>query len=143
MEAVEAYLALGSNMGDRRANISKALEMISALPGTSLERVSDTMESAADGFDGPDFLNCCCAVRTSLTPNALLSALKGIERALGRTDEGIVVDSEGKRVYKDRTMDIDILTYGDMEIMTGKLQIPHPRMKERGFVMKPLGQIMK
>jgi len=138
----EVFLALGSNMGDRRANIEAALERIGRLPGTRLEKVSDIIESKAEGFEGGDFLNCCCRIVTTLEAERLLDEVKGIERLLGREDEGVKEDQQGRRIYSDRPIDIDILLYGDRKIYTENLQIPHPRMNEREFVMVPLKQIM-
>lgn len=138
----EVFLALGSNMGDRRANIEVALEQIGKLWGTRLEKVSDIIESKAAEFDGGNFLNCCCRIVTTLEAERLLDEVKGIERQLGRENEGVKKDPQGRRIYSDRPIDIDILLYGDRKIYTEKLQIPHPRMNEREFVMVPLKQII-
>lgn len=140
---VKAYLGLGSNLGDRRENLEKALRAIAAIPHTELEEVSGIMESKAFGFDGADFLNCCCRIETDLVPQKLLEILKGIEQSMGRESKVPVYDADGRRIYSDRPIDIDILLYGDMKIDEENLQIPHPRMLERDFVMIPLNEIKK
>lgn len=141
MARIEVYLSLGSNMGDRKASLEKALEMIGDLPGTTLERVSDMMETEAVGFEGADFLNCCCRIATELEPLELLERLKGIEEQMGRRSRAPRYDEDGKRIYSDRPIDIDILLYGDLTVNEETLQIPHPHMLERDFVMVPLNEI--
>lgn len=143
MSRTEAYLSLGSNMGDRKANLDEALERVGKLPGTSLEAVSDVIETEAVGFEGGDFLNCCCMVATELEPLELLGQLKRIEGEMGRRIKAPVYDEKGARIYSDRPIDIDILLYGEEKIDEENLQIPHPRMLERDFVMIPLRQINK
>lgn len=87
------------------------------------------------------FLNCCVRISTAIPPHRLLEALKGIERKLGRTNEGIRKNEQGQRIYSDRPIDIDILLYGKRRIDRPDLQVPHPRMYERDFVMRPLREI--
>lgn len=150
---MKAYLSLGSNKGDRSGNISGALSAISSLPDTVIEAVSDIIVTPAQGqweteyggtpaTSGGEFLNCCCRIETLLTPEMLLDALQEIERELGRPAHSPVFDCNGARIYSDRTIDIDILLFGGLEISTDRLQIPHPRMRERDFVMTPLRQIL-
>ena len=136
------YLGYGSNMGDREENIRRAIDMTSALPSMRIEAVSDFIESKAAGFVGPDFVNCCARFSTSIPPETLLAELKSIERKLGRDNEGVRLDGAGNRIYHSRPIDIDILLYGDLALVTPSLQIPHPRMLEREFVMTPLKQIL-
>lgn len=138
---MKVYLGLGSNEGDRDANLHGALEMIAALPRTSLTRTSGILHTRAEGFDGNDFLNMCCEIETSLLPRELLAALKGIETKLGREVAAPQYDAHGRRIYHNRPIDIDILLYGDEKIDEEDLQIPHPRMLERDFVMIPLNEI--
>lgn len=137
------YLGLGSNQGDRRTNIEKALEEISTLESTSVKAVSSFIETKAQGFDGADFLNCCARVETSLGPAELLHALKNIEKMLGRESLAARYDDNGARIYSDRPIDIDILLYGDVVMDEDGLQIPHPRMLERDFVMIPLREVIQ
>lgn len=158
---MKVYLGIGSNQGDRRGNIQKALEAIDALPATLVEEVSSVIETKPEGKwkEGERkgmFLNCCCRISTGLTPGRLLEELKGIERAMGRRAPA----SEGKacrrdsarehtdrgyagRKYTDRPIDIDILLYGRRKIKTDSLRIPHPRMQERDFVMIPLRELLR
>lgn len=142
MKEVVVYLGLGSNEGDREANLRTALERISALPETHLEAVSSFIQTPALGFEGPDFINCCCRIATTIDPHGLLDRLKRIEATMGRACRGPVYDDQGARIYSDRPIDIDILLYGDIEINDGRLTIPHPHMLERDFVMTPLKEIL-
>lgn len=142
-DCVTAYLGLGSNEGDRKANLKSALSMLDSAEGISVERVSDVIETTPWGFDADmDFLNCAAKVNLdpSVTPELLLKVCKNIEKRLGR-DENIEFDDAGRRIYHSRTIDIDILLYGDSRIRGESLTVPHPLMKERDFVMIPLRQI--
>ena len=144
-----AYLALGSNEGNRRENIERALAALDNLPATIVDKVSGMVESAAqgqwkEGESKGDFLNCCCRISTGLTPFRLLEEIKGIEAAMGRGGAGQWKEgtgTSGNRVYSDRPIDIDILLYGRRRIDEPLLQIPHPRMLERDFVMIPLREL--
>lgn len=130
------YLALGANIGDRRATTLRAIARINELIGT-VERQSALYETEPWGFASPHrFLNACVRVSTTLTPRQLLTATQQIERALGRTAK-----SAGG-VYHDRVIDIDILLYDDLRVDEPDLKIPHPLMTERDFVMIPLREIM-
>ena len=140
MKAVDVYFSLGTNQGDRRAQIEEALRRLDAAIGRSYEALSSIIESPAWGFDGPDFLNCVVRYRTARRPETLLRICKRIERAMGRR-ERIEYASDGRRIYHDRPIDIDILLYGEERIDTPELQIPHPLMGERAFVMGPLREI--
>ena len=127
----EVYLALGSNLGDREANISSALEMLSEV-STGLT-VSSLYETSPRGFsEQPAFLNACCRLWTSLDPFQLMDRLSAIEVAVGR-----------RRLFPNapRELDVDILTYGRRVIETLTLSVPHPRMAERGFVLVPLAEL--
>lgn len=135
--AHEAYLALGSNLGDRHSTINCALELLENNVGRIL-RKSKTIETKPEGFASDNlFLNLCLCIETTLTPQELLHATQNIERQLGRTAKS----ANGQ--YHDRTIDIDILLYDDLTIDTPELQIPHPRMHERDFVMRPLMEIKR
>ena len=140
MKAVDVYFSLGTNQGDRRAQIEEALRRLDAAIGRPYEALSSIIESPAWGFDGPDFLNCVVRYRTARRPETLLRICKRIERAMGRR-ERIEYASDGRRIYHDRPIDIDILLYGEERIDTPELQIPHPLMGERAFVMGPLREI--
>lgn len=125
-----AYIGLGSNQGDRLNYLSSAVEALSSIPETHLERVSHAYESEPIGItDQPRFANAVARVQTSLESSQLLDYLHQIEDTLGR-----------ERVIKDgpRTIDLDILLFGDEEISSDELTIPHPRMLERQFVVVPL-----
>ena len=130
------YLALGSNMGDRRTMMQRAIDEIGKQIGT-VERQSVFYETEPWGFDSPHrFLNACVCCTTVLTPRQLLAATQDIERRLGRTHKS----EDG--VYHDRVIDIDILLYDDLHIDEPDLKIPHPLMHERDFVMIPLREIL-
>jgi 2-amino-4-hydroxy-6-hydroxymethyldihydropteridine diphosphokinase len=130
-EPVTAYLGLGSNLGDRQANLDQALEFLGQR--LRVEKVSSIYDSEPVGNTvQPRFLNLVCQVSTNLPPMSLLSLAKGIENKLGRL---------GGPSGAPRTMDIDILLYGDQVLETPQLVIPHPRMTRRAFVLVPLVEI--
>lgn len=140
MKTETVYLGLGSNLGDRRANIEKALELLDEAVGTHWEALSSIIETPAQGFDGPPFLNCAVRYRYTGTPHRLLDACQRIERRLGRRKHPLT-DAQGHRIYESRPIDIDILLYGERKIDAPRLTVPHPRMQERDFVMRPLREI--
>jgi GTP cyclohydrolase-4 len=125
------YLGVGSNLGDRRQNLAKALQAISKK--ARVEKVSSIYETEPVGFkEQPFFLNAVCCVSTELSPEHLLDLAKKIEADLGRIPS-----------FKDapRPIDIDILLYGDQIIKSQHLVIPHPRLTQRAFVLVPLAEI--
>ena len=127
---VTVYLGLGSNMGDSRANLQRAVALLDLHPEIKVERVSPFLETAPVGYlEQPHFLNGVLQATTTLSPQALLAAAQSIENRLGR-----------KRTVRwgPRTIDIDILLYGDLVLKSADLTIPHPRMQERAFVLQPL-----
>lgn len=131
VETVTAYLGLGSNLGDRQANLDRALAFLSQR--LRVEKVSPVYDSEPVGnVEQPRFLNLVCQVSTNLSPEALLALAKGIENKLGRW---------GGASDAPRTIDIDILLYGDQVVKTPELVIPHPRMVKRAFVLVPLAEI--
>ena len=140
MKAVPVYLSLGTNQGDRRAQIDEALRRLDAAVGRPYEALSSIIETPAWGFEGPDFLNCVVRYRTAKRPHTLLRICKKIERAMGRTGAP-EYDADGRRIYHDRPIDIDILLYGDERVDTPELQIPHPLMQQRDFIMRLLNEI--
>ncbi|MCF0183638.1 MAG: 2-amino-4-hydroxy-6-hydroxymethyldihydropteridine diphosphokinase [Bacteroidaceae bacterium] len=138
------YLSLGSNMGDRRALLDEAVRMIGERVG-EVGAVSGYWETEPWGFVSEyPFLNAAVRVETSLSPWEVLSITQGIERELGRTQKSV------GGVYHDRTIDIDLLMMGDIEmdeeaIVGGRIQrltLPHPLMREREFVMVPLREVL-
>ena len=129
------YLGLGTNIGNRKENLTRAIEALSLALG-HYTALSSFIETAPWGFDSDNaFLNCAVAFDTELSPFQLLDTTENIERELGRTSKSNGV------VYNDRVIDIDILLYGNMTIDTGRLTIPHPLMHMRDFVLEPLAQI--
>ena len=140
MKTVPVYFSLGTNQGDRRAQIDEALHRLDAAIGRPYEALSSIIETPSWGFDGPDFLNCVVRYRTARRPHTLLRFCKRIERAMGRR-ETLEYDAEGRRIYHDRPIDIDILLYGDETVDTPELKIPHPLMKQRDCGMRPREEI--
>jgi 2-amino-4-hydroxy-6-hydroxymethyldihydropteridine diphosphokinase len=129
------YLGVGSNLGNRRKNIAQAMQKISKLKDTRIIKMSKVIQTQPMG--GPSnqgkFLNAALKIQTKIPPLKLLQALKKIERDLGRT----------KTVrYGPRVIDLDILFYGDKIINRKNLTIPHPRIFEREFVIRPLSEII-
>ena len=140
MKSVPVYFSLGTNQGDRRAQIDEALRRLDAAIGHPYEALSSIIETPSWGFEGPDFLNCVVRYRTARRPHTLLRICKRIERVMGRRERE-EYDAGGSRIYHDRPIDIDILLYGDETVDTPELKIPHPLMKQRDFVMRPLEEI--
>lgn len=131
------YLSLGSNLGNRRRIVKDAIQMIGQKVGPVL-RQSSLIETDPWGFESPNkFINACVCCHTMLSPRELLQATQQIEKVMGRTGKS----TNGE--YHDRIIDIDILLYNDVHIDEPDLKIPHPLMKERDFVMKPLKEILE
>ncbi len=129
---VIVYLGLGSNLGDRHQNMTRALELLAGK--VCLEQVSSFYETEPVGYlEQPKFLNAVCCGTTSLTPEELLALAKDIERDLGRMP-GFP--------NAPRPMDIDILFYGNEVIHLPQLTIPHPRLTERAFILIPLAEVV-
>jgi len=125
------YLSLGSNLGDRSANLNSAIEKLGKLG--KIEAVSSFYESEPVEFTSqPWFVNCAVELNTEKMPKQLLSALLGIEQQMGRRR----TQNKGPRV-----IDIDILLFGSSVVDTGQLTVPHPAMHERRFVLEPLAEI--
>ena len=128
-----AYVGLGANLGaDLLATLTQAAQALAALPDTRLLALSSAWRSAPVDAGGPDFLNAVAALETGLPPLELLDALQAIEQAHGR-----------ERPYRNapRTLDLDLLLYGDLVLDTARLTLPHPRLAERAFVLRPLLEI--
>ena len=131
------YLSLGTNLGNRKRNIREAIEKIGEQIGV-VDCQSALYETKPWGYSSPnDFINSCVLVLTTMAPRQVLEAAQRIEREMGRTLKS--VDGE----YHDRIIDIDILMIDDLVINEPDLHVPHPLMKERDFVMKPLKEILK
>ena len=129
-----AYIGLGANLGDREATIGRALELLAECPGIEVLAVSRLRETEPWGYTNqPAFVNGAAAVLTSLTAAELLDALLAVERELGR--------SRGGLRYGPRTIDLDLLLYGDDLIDEPGLTVPHPRLHERSFALEPLVDI--
>ena len=149
MTSIDLYLGLGSNLGEREVNLMRAVTMMDEAFGVTPERISKVYETPSWGFEGPAFLNMCILYRIPVeTPSVehvteLFHKMKEIEKALGRDDVPPEYDAEGKRVYRNRTIDIDILYYGKETINTEELTIPHTLIEQRDFVKKPLKEIYK
>ena len=131
-EPVTAYIGLGANLGDPGAALALAVQQLGSHPGISVTARSSYYRTAPIDSTGPDYTNAVVAVRTTLTAPALLACLQHIEAAAGR-----------QRPYRNapRTLDLDILLYGDAQISSAALNIPHPRMWARAFVLLPLAEI--
>jgi 2-amino-4-hydroxy-6-hydroxymethyldihydropteridine diphosphokinase len=129
---VIGYLGLGSNVGDRRANLQRAVELL-ADRGVEALASSSTYDTEPVGevLDQPDFLNACIRVETALGPEDLLDACKDVERQLGR-------DLEGGIRHGPRPIDVDLLLLGDTEYASQRLKLPHDQVLARRFVLIPL-----
>ena len=146
MQTRELYLSLGSNQGDRAANLQQAVRMLDEGFKVPHSALSEFLSFPSWGFDGADFLNC--AVRYDLPEAgqdpalhalAILNLAKAIEKALGRSPEPVLPD--GARAYQDRPIDIDLLVYGTLKMDTPRLTLPHKLMEVRDFVLTPLRQV--
>jgi 2-amino-4-hydroxy-6-hydroxymethyldihydropteridine diphosphokinase len=130
-----AFVGLGSNLGDPRGQIERALVLLGAQDGVEIVAVSSLRETDPVGFDDqPQFLNGAAELRTSLPARDLLERLLAIERRLGR------VRGEGPR-FGPRTIDLDLLLYGDEVLDQPGLVVPHPRVHERRFALEPLAEL--
>ena len=131
-ELIDAYVGLGANLGDARRQLESAMVSLAHLPQTTLVAHSSFYRSAPYEADGPDYVNAVAHIQTRLNACDLLAAFQNIENLSGRV-----------RPYPNapRTLDIDLLLYGAGTIQSSVLQVPHPRMKERAFVLMPLREI--
>lgn len=129
---VMACVALGANLGDAVATVQQALRDVAGLPATQLFKASSLYRSAPYEALGPDFINAVALVQTQLSPLDLLHALQALELQSGR-----------ERPFKNapRTLDLDIIFYGDLSLNTPELTLPHPRWHERAFVLQPLAEV--
>jgi pantoate--beta-alanine ligase len=128
------HIGLGANLGDREANLRAALRRLDTLPGVAVEAVSSLRETApVGGPEQPPYLNGVARLRTSLEPEVLLGLLKALEREAGR-------EPDGPR-FGPRPLDLDILLFGERVVDRRELQVPHPRLFERAFVLEPLAEL--
>ena len=127
-----AYIGVGANLGDARATVCAALAALATLADSRLVLASALYRSAPVDAVGPDFINAVAALDTAMAPLALLAALQAIEQQFGR-----------RRPYRNapRTLDLDLLLHGDAALQTPALTLPHPRLHQRAFVLRPLLQI--
>jgi len=131
---VTAYIALGSNLGDREKNIAGAIARLRKTPGVQVARVSSLLENPSVGGpdDAPSFLNAAAEIHTTLAAHALLHRLLEIEKELGRNRSD---------KWEPRLIDLDLLLHGDHILSSQELIVPHPLMHERRFVLQPLAEI--
>lgn len=130
-----AYIGLGSNLGDREATIRAALEALDGEPGIAVAGVSELIDTEPVGVvQQPRFLNGVAALDTELSARDLLTALLDVEQRFGRRRDASVPQGP-------RTLDLDLLLYGDAEIDEPGLRVPHPRLHERAFVLGPLAEL--
>ena len=129
---VMACVALGANLGDAVASVQQALRDVADLPKTQLVKASSLYRSAPYEAHGPDFINAVALVQTQLLPLELLHALQALEQQSGR-----------ERPFKNapRTLDLDVIFYGDVVLATPELTLPHPRWHERAFVLQPMAEV--
>jgi 2-amino-4-hydroxy-6-hydroxymethyldihydropteridine diphosphokinase len=134
MITVTSYLGIGSNLGDRIENIGASIRYLKSIPRISVGQISRVYESPACGGpkNQPKYLNAAVKIHTALTPSDLLGVLKSIESKLKR---------KSSVKWGPRTIDLDILFYGDLVLLSDKLSIPHPLLHKRIFVLKPLSEI--
>ncbi|MEB3885996.1 2-amino-4-hydroxy-6-hydroxymethyldihydropteridine diphosphokinase [Lyngbya sp. CCY1209] len=125
-------IAMGSNLGDSHRTLEKALKTIDQTPGITVKAYSSWYKTAPIGPSQPDFLNGCALLEVQLTPQELLQTLLDIEDQFGRVRQ---------ERWGPRTLDLDVLLFGDLILETPELQIPHPRMTDRAFVLVPLAEI--
>ena len=133
VNAATAFLSLGSNLGNRMQMLHAALQLLHNRADVEVVNVSPVYQTAAWGKTAqPDFYNCAAQITTSLAPEALLDVLLATERALGR---------ERLERWGPRTIDIDLLFWGDVQLTTNRLVVPHPELHRRRFVLLPLADI--
>jgi 2-amino-4-hydroxy-6-hydroxymethyldihydropteridine diphosphokinase len=131
---IRAYVGLGANLGDREATMRAALELLAQVDGARVVAVSSFRETDPVGLvDQPRFLNAAAELETTLAPGELLDALLDVERSLGRTRAGAR--------YGPRTIDLDLLLYGEEIVGEPGLTVPHPRLHERAFALEPLHEL--
>jgi 2-amino-4-hydroxy-6-hydroxymethyldihydropteridine diphosphokinase len=132
---MRAFVGLGSNLGDRETTLHAAVERLATLPQTKVMRVSTVRETEPVGYlEQPWFLNGAVELETSLSARELLDALLAVEEEFGR-------DRSSVPAQGPRTLDLDLLLYGGEQIAEAGLEVPHPRLHERAFVLEPLAEL--
>jgi 2-amino-4-hydroxy-6-hydroxymethyldihydropteridine diphosphokinase len=131
-QPIRAYIGLGANLGDARRQVEAACAALGAVPGVQIVTRSSLYRTEPVDAGGPDYVNAVAAVDTTLGPHELLRALQGVEDDFGR-----------ERPYRNapRTLDLDLLLYGDLKFSDAVLTVPHPRLHLRAFVLKPLAEL--
>lgn len=132
MSKTIAYIGIGANLGDARETVTQAIDLLDRLPQTSLIKRSSLFRTAPIDAEGDDYVNAVAQIRTELLPHDLLLALLDLEQQFGRMRP---------YVNAPRTLDLDILLFGDQHIDSPSLTVPHPRMTMRAFVLIPLLQL--
>ncbi|WP_017718759.1 2-amino-4-hydroxy-6-hydroxymethyldihydropteridine diphosphokinase [Kamptonema formosum] len=132
MKSARTAIALGSNLGDSRAILEAALETLAQTPGITVESRSSWYQTVAVGPAQPDYINGCALLRVNVLPQELLETLLEIEAKFGRVRQ---------ERWGARTLDLDLLLFDDLIVDTPALQLPHPRLRERAFVLMPLAEI--
>ncbi len=143
---MDLYLGLGSNLGDRKANLLRAVGLLDKLLPGRRTAISEFVENPAEGFEGPDFLNAValweveppCGTETFALE--VLAICKRVEQEMGRYSKP-EYDSGGRRIYASRVIDVDMLLLGETRMDLPELKLPHPRMFERKFVTQPLASL--
>lgn len=131
-QPVTAYVALGANLGDAAQSLRDALAALNRLPGSRLLKASSLYRTAPIDSTGPDYINAVAEVVTTLTAPDFLRALQDVEAAAGR---------ERPYINAPRTLDLDLLLFGEARIASPHLTVPHPRMYQRAFVLEPLNEV--
>lgn len=129
---IRSAIALGSNLGDSLTNLEQALNILDQTPGVRLQARSSWYQTTAVGPPQPDYINACALIEVELAPQELLNILLKIEAQFGRIR---------RERWGSRTLDLDLLLFDDLILKTSTLQLPHPRMTERAFVLVPLAEI--
>jgi 2-amino-4-hydroxy-6-hydroxymethyldihydropteridine diphosphokinase len=131
-QSVTAYVALGANLGNARQRVWQAFEALALLTSTQLTHRSQIYRTAPHEAQGPDFFNAVARIETRLTAPDLLDALQAIENQAGRLRPYL---------HAPRTLDLDLLFYGDAQVLSPRLTLPHPRWRDRAFVLFPLADV--
>ena len=132
-DPVDAFVAIGANLGDPQNTVLLAFESLNHLPGTDLTGRSRLYRTAPYQAQGPDFINAVAQIKTHLTAPDLMDALLALEQIAGR---------ERLFVNAPRTLDLDLLLYGDARVSSPRLTLPHPRWRERAFVLYPMADLI-
>lgn len=130
--SVIACVAIGANLGDARQTVLQAFDALALMPSTQLSRRSRLYRTAPHEAQGPDFINAMAQIQTRLTAPDLLDALQAIENQAGRLRP---------YVHAPRTLDLDLIFYGEAQMHSPRLTLPHPRWRERAFVLHPLADV--